>query len=85
MNGVSGTTSFAFNGTAATFTVKSSTEVTTTVPSGAATCYVRVTTRHADQQREIQSAIVELPRGGAYRARRQSVKNLISVEWEVVC
>jgi len=33
----------SFNGTAATFTVVSSTEITTTVPSGATTGFVTVT------------------------------------------
>jgi uncharacterized repeat protein (TIGR03803 family) len=38
------TTSVAFNGTAATFTVVSSTEITATVPTGATTGFVTVTT-----------------------------------------
>ena len=43
-NNLSGSTSVTFNGTAATFTAKSSTEITTTVPTGATTGYVKVTT-----------------------------------------
>jgi hypothetical protein len=43
-NNLKGSTSVAFNGTAATFTVKSSTEITTSVPSGATTGYVKVIT-----------------------------------------
>jgi uncharacterized repeat protein (TIGR03803 family) len=41
---LTGTTSVTFNGTAATFTVVSATEITTTVPAGAATGTVQVTT-----------------------------------------
>jgi uncharacterized repeat protein (TIGR03803 family) len=41
---LTGTTSVSFNGTAATFTVVSSTEITTTVPTGATTGTVEVTT-----------------------------------------
>jgi uncharacterized repeat protein (TIGR03803 family) len=41
---LTGTTSVAFNGTAATFKVVSSTEITTTVPTGATTGTVAVTT-----------------------------------------
>jgi uncharacterized repeat protein (TIGR03803 family) len=41
---LTGATSVAFNGTAATFTVVSSTEITTTVPTGATTGNVQVTT-----------------------------------------
>jgi uncharacterized repeat protein (TIGR03803 family) len=43
-NNLKGTTSVTFNGTAATFTVVSSTEITTTVPAGATTGTVKVTT-----------------------------------------
>ncbi len=43
-NNLAGTTSVTFNGTKATFTVVSSTEITTTVPSGAITGKVKVTT-----------------------------------------
>ena len=43
-NGLSGTTSVRFNGTAATFTVVSGTEITTTFPAGATTGTVQVTT-----------------------------------------
>jgi len=39
-----GTTAVSFNGTAATFTVVSNTEITTTVPAGATTGFVTVTT-----------------------------------------
>lgn len=42
--GFKGTTSVSFNGTAAIFTVKSSTYLTATVPSGATTGFVTVTT-----------------------------------------
>jgi len=42
--GLTGTTSVTFNGTAATFTVVSSSEITTTVPTGATPGYVSVTT-----------------------------------------
>ena len=42
--GLTGSTSVAFNGTAATFTVVSSSEITTTVPTGATTGKVKVTT-----------------------------------------
>ncbi len=41
-----GATSVTFNGTAATFTVKSSSLITTTVPTGATTGYVQVITPH---------------------------------------
>ena len=43
-NGLTGATSVTFNGVAATFTVASSTEITTTVPTGATTGVVRVAT-----------------------------------------
>jgi uncharacterized repeat protein (TIGR03803 family) len=43
-NNLKGTTSVTFNGTAATFTVVSSTEIKTTVPVGATTGFVKVTT-----------------------------------------
>ena len=43
-NNLTGTTGITFNGVAATFTVVSSTEITTTVPSGATTGSVQVTT-----------------------------------------
>ena len=43
-NNLTGTTSVTFNGTPATFTVVSSTEIATTVPSGATTGTVRVVT-----------------------------------------
>jgi uncharacterized repeat protein (TIGR03803 family) len=43
-NNLNGTTSVAFNGTAASFTVVSNTEVKTTVPVGATTGFVKVTT-----------------------------------------
>ncbi|HYA23881.1 MAG TPA: IPT/TIG domain-containing protein, partial [Terriglobales bacterium] len=42
-NGLTGSTAVSFNGTAATFTVVSSTEITTTVPTGATTGTVKVT------------------------------------------
>jgi hypothetical protein len=41
---LTGTTGVTFNGTAATFTVVSSTEIKTTVPSGATTGFVSVVT-----------------------------------------
>jgi uncharacterized repeat protein (TIGR03803 family) len=43
-NDLTGATSVTFNGTPAAFTVVSATEITTTVPSGATTGLVRVTT-----------------------------------------
>ncbi len=43
-NGLSGATSVRFNGTAATFTIVSNTEITTTVPASATTGTVEVTT-----------------------------------------
>jgi uncharacterized repeat protein (TIGR03803 family) len=43
-NNLTGATSVTFNGTAATFTVVSSTEITTTVPSSATTGKITVTT-----------------------------------------
>jgi uncharacterized repeat protein (TIGR03803 family) len=43
-NQLKGTTSVTFNGTAATFTVVSTTEIKTTVPVGATTGFVQVTT-----------------------------------------
>jgi uncharacterized repeat protein (TIGR03803 family) len=45
-NNLTGSTSVTFNGTAATFTVVSSTEIKTTVPSGATTGKVKVVTPH---------------------------------------
>ncbi len=44
--GLTGSTSVTFNGTAATFTVVSSSEITATVPTGATTGKVKVTTPH---------------------------------------
>jgi uncharacterized repeat protein (TIGR03803 family) len=41
---LTGSTSVTFNGTAATFTVKSKSEITTTVPTGATTGTVQVVT-----------------------------------------
>jgi len=43
-NGLTGSTSVTFNGTAATFTVVSNTQITATVPTGATTGTVSVTT-----------------------------------------
>jgi uncharacterized protein (TIGR03437 family) len=43
-NGLIGSTSVTFNGTAATFTVVSNTQITATVPTGATTGTVSVTT-----------------------------------------
>jgi uncharacterized repeat protein (TIGR03803 family) len=43
---LTGSTSVTFNGTAATFTVVSGSEITTTVPTGATTGKVKVTTPH---------------------------------------
>jgi uncharacterized repeat protein (TIGR03803 family) len=43
-NNLTGTTSVTFNGTAATFKVKSNSEITTTVPNGATTGKIRVIT-----------------------------------------
>jgi uncharacterized repeat protein (TIGR03803 family) len=43
-NDLTGTTAVTFNGTAASFTVVSTTEITTTVPSGATSGKVKVTT-----------------------------------------
>jgi uncharacterized repeat protein (TIGR03803 family) len=43
-NGLTGSSSVTFNGTAATFTVVSATEITATVPTGAGTGVVEVTT-----------------------------------------
>jgi uncharacterized repeat protein (TIGR03803 family) len=43
-NNLSGSTAVSFNGTAATFTVVSGTEITTTVPTGATTGKISVTT-----------------------------------------
>ncbi len=45
-NNLTGSTSVTFNGTAATFTVVSSTEIKTTIPSGATTGKVKVKTPH---------------------------------------
>src|SRR5579872_567079 len=46
-NNLTGSTAVSFNGTAATFTVVSNTEITATVPSGATTGKIEVTTPHA--------------------------------------
>ena len=43
---LTGATNVTFNGTAATFTVVSATEITTTVPTGASTGVIQVTTPH---------------------------------------
>jgi len=43
-NNLSGTTAVSFNGTAASFSIVSSTEITTTVPKGATTGTLKVTT-----------------------------------------
>jgi uncharacterized repeat protein (TIGR03803 family) len=43
-NNLTGSTALSFNGTAATFTVVSSSEIKTTVPTGATTGFVQVTT-----------------------------------------
>jgi uncharacterized protein (TIGR03437 family) len=43
-NNLTGATSVLFNGTATAFTVVSATEITTTVPAGATTGTVQVTT-----------------------------------------
>jgi uncharacterized protein (TIGR03437 family) len=43
---LTGSTKVTFHGTAATFTVVSSSEITTTVPAGAITGAVKVVTRH---------------------------------------
>jgi uncharacterized protein (TIGR03437 family) len=43
-NNLTGATSVTFNGTAAAFTVKSKSEITTTVPTGATTGTVQVVT-----------------------------------------
>jgi uncharacterized repeat protein (TIGR03803 family) len=43
-NNLTGTTGVSFNGTAATFTVENDTEIKTTVPAGATTGYVTVST-----------------------------------------
>lgn len=45
-NALTGTTSVTFNGTATTFTVVSPTEIKTTVPTGATSGKVQVTTPH---------------------------------------
>ena len=44
-NNLTGSTAVSFNGTAATFTVVSSTEITATVPAGATTGALEVTTQ----------------------------------------
>jgi uncharacterized protein (TIGR03437 family) len=43
-NGLTGATRVTFNGTAATFSVVSDTEITTTVPAGATTGSIQVVT-----------------------------------------
>jgi uncharacterized protein (TIGR03437 family) len=43
-NNLAGSTAVSFNGTAAAFTVVSDTEITTTVPAGATTGTISVTT-----------------------------------------
>ena len=53
-NNLKGTTSVAFNGTEAKFEVVSDTEITTSVPGGATTGYVTVTT----PKRKLQSNVV---------------------------
>jgi uncharacterized protein (TIGR03437 family) len=52
---LTGATSVTFNGTPATFTVVSATEITTTVPAGATTGEVQAITpqRHAFEQRRL--------------------------------
>jgi uncharacterized protein (TIGR03437 family) len=58
-NNLTGATSVTFNGTAALFTVVSSSEITTTVPSGATTGNVLVTTPsgNVEMQREVPGAV----------------------------
>jgi uncharacterized repeat protein (TIGR03803 family) len=56
---LTGATSVTFHGTAATFTVKSSSEITTTVPTGATTGRVRVTTPSHDISTNVPFRVIE--------------------------
>jgi len=58
-NKLSGTTSVAFNGVAATFKVVSSTEITTTVPTGATTGKVTVTTASGTLKSNVEFRVIK--------------------------
>jgi uncharacterized repeat protein (TIGR03803 family) len=58
-NKMFGATSVAFNGTTATFTVVSSTEITTTVPPGATTGTVTVTTPTGELKSNVKFQVTE--------------------------
>jgi len=60
-NNLTGTTSVTFNGTAATFTVVSSTEITATVPVGATTGRVQVTTPSGTLNSNVPFQVAGLP------------------------
>jgi hypothetical protein len=57
-NNLTGATSVTFNGTAATFTVKSKSEITTTVPFGATTGKVKVTFPHGTRSSNVPFQVV---------------------------
>jgi uncharacterized repeat protein (TIGR03803 family) len=57
-NNLTGATAVSFNGTAATFTVNSSTAITATVPTGATTGKIEVTTPHATLKSNVLFRII---------------------------
>jgi len=60
-NNLRGTTSVTFNGTAATFTVVSRSEIKTSVPTGATTGTVKVTTHSRTLKSNAVFRVVSVP------------------------